>query len=100
MFTNVPSLTYPLVNTRDAFYNNSDVLVERGDHVRLQFINLAYTIDKRLLGKLPFGSIQVYLFANNIGILWRANDKKIDPDYFRLDFPPARSYSMGVKASF
>ena len=98
--TNVPSLSYPFSSTRDDFYNNSDVLIEKGDHIRLQFINVSYDFDKLLFKRLSIKSIRVFLYANNIGIVWRANEKDIDPDYPYLSFPPSRTFSLGMKVLF
>jgi TonB-linked SusC/RagA family outer membrane protein len=102
--TDVPSLTYPLNTNRNNFYKYAEVLVEKGDHIRLQDIQLSYTIDKHLWKQAPFNSLQLYVYANNLGILWRANHSGIDPDYndnFYLNgFPAPRSISMGIKAEF
>src|SRR5690606_38335795 len=40
--THVPSMVYPLVTSRDYFYRLSEVNVQRGDHIRLQYLNLHY----------------------------------------------------------
>src|SRR3546814_5997895 len=34
--TNVPAMRYPVNSSRETFYSRSSVLVERGDHIRLQ----------------------------------------------------------------
>jgi hypothetical protein len=99
-WTNVPSLpTPPGDPNRDAFYQNSEVLVERGDHVRLQDVQLSYNIVKSVHPKLPVQNIKVYLYANNLGILWRANHSGIDPDYVS-DIPTPRSLAVGVKIDY
>lgn len=79
--TNVPVNPYSTDYNRDAFYNGSKVLVEKGDHVRLQYINLAYDFEKPTIVKKSIKSIQVFFNANNIGLLWRANKAGIDPDF-------------------
>jgi TonB-dependent starch-binding outer membrane protein SusC len=98
--TDVPSLTYPLDANRDHFYSNSTALIEKGDHIRLQFINLSYTLGNKILDRIGVSSMQLYLYANNMGIIWRANGKGIDPDYPYTSFPPAKTYSVGLKLSF
>jgi len=98
--TDVPSLTYPLDPNRDRFYSNSTALTEKGDHIRLQFVNLSYTLENKILNRIGVSSMQLYLYANNLGIIWRANEKGIDPDYPYTSFPPAKTYSMGLKLSF
>ena len=99
--TNVPSFIYPISNSnREAFYNSAAVLVERGDHIRLQDINLSYVFAQhQLQGHLPFKSLQVYGYLNNIGILWKANKTGLDPDYFSGGFPLPLSISFGLKAT-
>jgi TonB-linked SusC/RagA family outer membrane protein len=99
--TTVPSFIYPLVSGSDNFYTNSSILVERGDHIRLQYATLNYSLDKALIKNLPVQNISVYLYANNLNVmLWRANDKGIDPDYPYINYPPARSWSAGIRATF
>jgi hypothetical protein len=81
LITDVPSLVYPAVAKRDAFYNNSEALVEKGDHIRFAYLSLSYDLKKELLGKLPFKNIQLQGNVTNLGIIWRANKLGIDPDY-------------------
>lgn len=98
--TNVPSIVYPANATRDAFYNQSELLIEKGDHIRLQFVNLNYEFENKLLKQISIQGLRLYFYVNNVGILWRANDKGIDPDYPFMTYPPARTYSFGIKARF
>ncbi|KAJ1604388.1 hypothetical protein OJ253_3710 [Cryptosporidium canis] len=99
-FTEIPSVVYPANAFRNAFYSGSAILVEKADHIRLQDVQLSYTFKK--LSKI-FSSLQVYGYANNIGILWRANDKGIDPDVLSLDpaaSPNPRTFSIGFRGNF
>ncbi len=100
--TDVPSLVYPAVSRRDSFYAGSEALVERGDHVRLQYITASYTLDRSRYKRLPFQRLQLQLNASNLGLLWRANKHGLDPDYALgyYALAPARSYAVGLKASF
>ncbi|MGB8193907.1 MAG: SusC/RagA family TonB-linked outer membrane protein [Chitinophagaceae bacterium] len=98
--TIVPSFVYPTNQRRDRYYTDSDVLVEKADHIRLQFINLSYDIDGSVLKRGSVKQVRVFFYANNIGIIWRANDKGIDPDYPFINYPTARSYSFGLRAEF
>lgn len=100
LLTNVPSLQYPLVNARETFYNASEVLVEKGDHIRLQYITFSYQLPSTLFPKLPLKNMQLYMNANNLGIVWRANKKQLDPDYFNFSFPPPRNIAFGVRCNF
>jgi hypothetical protein len=97
--TYVPSLIYPADASRDLFYTNSEPLVEKGDHIRLQDIELSYKLQKKVLSRLPVQSIRFYLYANNIGLLWKANHQGIDPDNIS-DMPNPRTLALGIKLGF
>ena len=94
-FTQVPSMTYPADPNRDAVYGDSNATVLRGDNIRLKDIRLSYEFNKGNWHSLPFRDIQLYAYANNLGILWRANKLHLDPDYGAI--PPARTFSLGLK---
>ena len=96
-FTQVPSMVYPANANRDFFYNNASVLVEKGDHIRLQDISLSYEFSKNSGKRLPFSFLQLYGNVNNVGILWRANKKGLDPDY-PSGIPAVRTYAIGLRA--
>lgn len=97
-FTNVPSI--PLVTSlnRDDFYLFSATLVERGDHIRFQDVNLSYQIRQTKNLRLPFKQIEVFAFANNIGLLWCRNKAKLDPD--DQLHKSIRTIAFGLKGNF
>lgn len=97
--TNVPAFFYPNSDNRNSIYNASEILVTKGDHIRLQFINLSYSLKKSQLAKLPFKELQLYTNASNLGILWKANKFDIDPDYLNT-FNQRASYALGLRANF
>jgi hypothetical protein len=97
--TNVPSMTYPGDPNRDEFYQNSTVLVEKGDNVRLQDVQLSYDWTKQAHARLPVQLIHVYVYGNNLGILWKANHAGIDPDYLTA-MPLPRTLAVGVKVDY
>ncbi len=99
LFTNVPSQVYPANSNRDVFYSYSSVLVEKGDHIRLQDISLSYLIASRGTNPLV-KKMQIHLYLNNLGIIWRANDKGLDPDYPKGGYPLPRSFALGIKTHF
>lgn len=77
--TYIPVNTFTANTQRDNFYTGSSVLVERGDHIRLQFINISYNfINKNLL---PSKTAQLFINLSNLGCIWRANKSGIDPDF-------------------
>ncbi|ULQ55860.1 SusC/RagA family TonB-linked outer membrane protein [Flavihumibacter rivuli] len=95
-FTQVPAFVYPVNGNRDAFYGFSEVNVLKGDHIRLQFLNLAYTLGGPKACARWLKDAQLYCIAANLGILWRANSEGLDPDYPR-SLPPARNLSIGLR---
>jgi TonB-linked SusC/RagA family outer membrane protein len=98
--TNVPSMVYPDNPQRDQFYTGSQVNVDKGDNVRLQYVTFSYQLLPAQLRKLPFKQLSFYVTGNNLGIIWRANKDGIDPDYPVGTLPQARIYSIGFKGSF
>ncbi|WP_439490714.1 SusC/RagA family TonB-linked outer membrane protein [Algoriphagus sp.] len=96
--TDVPSLPGTADIRRNTFYSNSAALVERGDHIRLNDVRLSYTWTRGTLPKLPFRSAQLYLYAGNLGILWKASEDGLDPDYQTAK--PLKSFSAGFKFDF
>ncbi|MBN8666352.1 MAG: SusC/RagA family TonB-linked outer membrane protein [Chitinophagales bacterium] len=99
VFTNVPSLPTSSNANRDFMYLASDVLVQKGDHIRLQDVRISYDFVKSSLKKFPFQNLQIYCYTNNLGILWRANKYSIDPDYGDQAMPNPRSIAVGLKLS-
>lgn len=95
--TQVPSFIYPASVVRDRFYSASSVLATRGDHIRLQYINLSY--DWRLPRGGALKALQFYCNVNNVGLLWRANKYGLDPETFKQP-QPSSTYSFGLRASF
>jgi hypothetical protein len=97
--TFVPSLIYGASVNRSTFYKYSDVLIEKGDHVRLQDLQISYQFNKSEKKWLPMNQVRVYVYANNLGIIWRANDKGIDPDFIS-GMPNPRTIAAGLKIDF
>ncbi len=96
--TNVPSMAYPMNAERDFFYNRSEITVERADHIRLQDVNFTYTLNNPFLKASRVQNIDIYLYTNNLGILWRSNENSIDPD--AGTYPNPKTYSIGIRANF
>lgn len=96
--TDVPSVPAATDDRRDSFYSLSSVLVERGDHLRLQDLNLGYTLP-RMKGWGQLSGLNVYFYANNIGLLYKKASGSLDPDY-PGGMPPVRSYAFGLRKQF
>lgn len=92
--TAVPSMQYPNDSYRDLFYQHSSNNIVKGDLIRMQNIRLGYNFglnDKKIKG-------QLYIGANNVGLIWRKNKENLDPDY--LDLPAPRVISVGGNINF
>ncbi len=97
--TKVPSMPASLNSSADAFYLLSESLIEKADHIRLQDVSMSYDLKDLIQNKRLFTSLRLYVYVNNIGILWRANENGIDPDY-QLSPPPGRTFTVGINANF
>ncbi len=92
--TTVPAMVYPNPTPlRDAFYTSSAILVQPGAHLRFQDFRLQY----QLVPKKAFSSLQLYTYANNIGLLWKANKKGLDPNNITTT-PASFSLALGLAA--
>ncbi|MCZ4224834.1 SusC/RagA family TonB-linked outer membrane protein [Pedobacter rhodius] len=98
--TTVPSQPDAINNARDDFYNYSLATVQKAANIRIQDINLSYEFSRNLFPRLPFSRMQVYVYANNIGIIWKATKTHFDPDYPAADYTPVRTVAAGIKADF
>ncbi|MBE8720859.1 SusC/RagA family TonB-linked outer membrane protein [Sphingobacterium pedocola] len=90
LHTNVPSMVYPANSERDNFYQNSEINVAKGDHIRILDIRVDYAMSSKL---------QFFATMGNVGIIWRANKWGIDPD-FANNIPQPRNYAAGLSFKF
>lgn len=88
--TSVPSMPQVFNPYREEFYRYSSVLVERGDNIRIQDINISY----------QFKAIQFYCYINNVGLIWKRSKSSYDPDYSVASYRPVKTLAAGIKASF
>lgn len=95
--TNVPALTYPGVLVADEYYRNSEVLVSKGDHIRLQDINLSYNLHPGILKSLRIKNVRVFGFINNVCMIWKANKVNLDPDFPMAK--PIRTVTFGISGN-
>lgn len=96
LITNVPSFRYPIDFNSDFFYASSSANVISADHIRLQDINLSYTLNQQ---PKYIKNLRLFINMTNPGILWRANKAGIDPDAGNY-MPASGSLSFGLNASF
>lgn len=96
--TDVPSMQYPIDANRDSyFYPRSEILIARGDNIRLQDINLSYAFTT-LKEKWKLRRLDLFVYVNNVALIWKADKHDVDPEYGVL--PPARTSSVGLKIEF
>lgn len=97
LYTSIPSMPSTDASPiRDFAYSNASKLTLRADHIRLRDITISYKMKRRAM--VP--EITFYGFMDNVGLLWTANQKNIDPEYYGYSIPPVRSYSVGCKINF
>ncbi|QEM09100.1 SusC/RagA family TonB-linked outer membrane protein [Mucilaginibacter rubeus] len=99
--TSVPSILMPPASTdRYTFYQYSQALVDKGDHVRLQDIRLSYAFSPFHGDNPIFKRLEVFTYLNNVGILWSANKDHLDPDLYSGAYPLPRTLSIGFNSRF
>ncbi|HRP37341.1 MAG TPA: TonB-dependent receptor, partial [Candidatus Dojkabacteria bacterium] len=96
----IPSMTYPASHSRDLFYMGSETLVRRGDHIRLQYVNFSYEIKSRWLVRAHINNLRLYANLNNIGIIWRKNVERVDPDFSDNAILMSKTFSLGGQVVF
>jgi len=98
-FTSVPAMPASSDFNLNSFYTSSAVLVSPGDHIRLRDIRIGYDLSRLPINKLVK---RAHLTAtiSNLGILWKANDQGLDPDYASREIPAAKSYTIGLQLQF
>jgi len=97
LITNVPAMVYPGVNVADQYYINSEVLVSKGDHVRLQDINLTYNFNSQVAGKLHMKNLRLFAYINNVAMIYKANKENLDPDFPTTK--PIRTFTLGLNCT-
>ena len=94
LFTEIPSLPLTVNPARELFYRNSTGLVENAANIRWQDLRLAYRLgsgNNQNKRKIPG---EVFLYGNNLGILWKATKTDFDPDFRTTR--PLTSLSFGI----
>lgn len=98
-WTNVPVHNGPQSNSYMAsYYKDSDVLVDKGNLVRLNDINLSYRY--KFKESRGVKQIRSFVYVNNLGLLWKSSGADLDPDFANADFLTPRSYSIGLQLDF
>lgn len=99
--TNVPAYTASILNdSQNEFYKNSEILTEKGDHIRVQDVSISYVLPQKFTGNLKMQQVRFYLYAKNLGLLWKSSKLDIDPDYYQMDYPAPLRISAGLQVDF
>jgi TonB-linked SusC/RagA family outer membrane protein len=98
--TNVPAFVYPFTTAMQSLYTFSEPLIERADHIRLNYIQFNYDLNKNTKKWLPFKTCSLYANMTNLGLLWRANKQNLDPDFVSgFSIPQPKTYTLGLRAN-
>ncbi|MCS3795906.1 TonB-dependent receptor plug domain-containing protein [Niastella sp. OAS944] len=97
--TTVPALKPYFDANREFFYQYSETLIERGDHIRLQYLQLMYNWRSQK-SRQNNTRLQLGITLSNVGILWSANKKQLDPDVVTGMLPDPLNVSLSVTAHF
>jgi hypothetical protein len=72
---------------------NSTRFLERGDFLRARNIQLGYTLPASVVSKVGFGSVRLYVGANNLFTI--TGYKGLDPESL-MDLPIPRTVNFGI----
>ncbi|MGK6353409.1 SusC/RagA family TonB-linked outer membrane protein [Parapedobacter sp. DT-150] len=96
--TTVPSLVYPANASHDVLYGLSDIHIQKGDHIRLQDVRFSYSVRPKFFQAI-MPTVDVFVYASNLGILWKSSDSWIDPDAV-VGTPATEQYALGMNITF
>lgn len=68
-------------------YHYSDALIEKGDNLRLQEVNLSYQFSNQILSNIGIRTLTMTTTARNLGVIWQASNASLDPDFPFADYP-------------
>lgn len=96
LITQIPSDPLTVNEPRSTFERVNSSRIRKGDHIRLQDIQLAYSFSN--WKRLPFESAKVYAYANQLGLIWKSAKDVRDPDFRTIQALP--SLSIGLNLQF
>ncbi|WP_298711490.1 SusC/RagA family TonB-linked outer membrane protein [Chitinophaga sp.] len=98
--TNVPGYLDSYSDHRYDIYSQSDILVEKADDIRLQDIKLNYIISKQNCKWLPISNINLFLFLDNLGFIWKESTYNPDTQNTLTPNGTAKTGAMGINITF
>ncbi|WP_168208918.1 SusC/RagA family TonB-linked outer membrane protein [Chitinophaga sp. XS-30] len=97
--THVPSIPSSGDASRvNSIYSQSDILVEKADHIRLQDIRLSYDFGNGVRNYKVFKGAQIFAYATNLGLIWKTNKEGVDPE--NQNMAASRSLAIGLNVTF
>lgn len=97
--TQVPSLPATLVSGRDDLYTYSEALVDKADNIRLQDLQLSFSPGGKQSRFFREHPVQFYLYAANLGVIWKKTRFDLDPDY-PATTPAVRTIAAGLRFTY
>ncbi len=90
--TTVPAIPTTVDVYRDALYTDSELMIEKGNFIRLSDVRLSYQLPMAKKARL-----NIFGYVRNVGILYRANKVGVDPDAVAAAYPAPRTYTVGFQ---
>ncbi|WP_421918608.1 SusC/RagA family TonB-linked outer membrane protein [Marinifilum sp.] len=99
-FTDVPSNT--IGGKTSVYLRDGSQMYEDASHIRIQSIGLSYNLNSKLLANTFVKGVTLGVNGRNLGLLWKATDKDIDPDFGNgvFTYKNRATYSMNLKVNF
>jgi hypothetical protein len=94
-WTNVPAMPVFPDPHRDVFYQYVPANLLSACNIRLQELRIAYTPGKKTVDWLHVSNMNLYAYAANVGILWKAAKTSLDPN-FPTGLPVRPSFAIGI----
>lgn len=96
--TSVDGWLYMFWNTYSPFMNTS---VEDASYIYCKEIVLNYSIPHTFMSKLKLDETNVFLKAENVGLVWSANKNHWHPEYLPgVDYVPMTAWQFGFNIKF
>lgn len=77
--TDVPALIASPGGNYGPYHYRSNLFTEKADHIRLTSLSMNYDVDAKWLQRTFINSLRFGVNAQNLGVIWTANDFNIDP---------------------
>lgn len=83
----------------DRFHQSLSYLIENASHIRMQEVNLTYTLRRSPIQKINFTRLQLFAQANDLFTVY-ANNADEDPEYPLGTMNPRPRLTLGLKCEF